>query len=210
MCKHRAATREQTIRCNFKCASIRVAFQRRCVVNEAVGRSAVPGSSPRRGGRGEDTDLSHCLQGQGERSQESEQATHSDAHQTGNSAAGARALGAADRPHTRSTMHATMPIDQQVQQRHLSAAFFWLAADPKSGREISSGRHHARGYANARPAFAYLFIFGREARGGHLFSLSIAVHISGGRLAESHLPARTKKSSHTHTAAIKLVLGYCW
>lgn len=109
----------ETIRCNFKCASIRVAFQRRCVVNEA----AVLASSPC-GGRGEDTDLSHCLQGQGELSQESEQATHSDAHQTGNSAAALRAAGRqAAHTHTQQCTQQCRSINRCSRIFRLPAAF---------------------------------------------------------------------------------------
>lgn len=164
------------------------------VWGEWGGRTAVLASSPC-GGRGEDTDLSHCLQGQGELSQESEQAAHSDAHQTGNSAA---ALGAAGRQ----AAH-TQQCTQQCRSINRCSRIFRLlfAPDAKFGRQLSSGTVYV--CVCKCPARICIFVYIlREVRGGHLFSLSIAVHISCGRLAESHLLARTKNL----TAAIKLVL----
>jgi hypothetical protein len=206
MCIHQAKQLPTTIRCNFKCASIRVAFQRRCVVNEAAGRSASsPGFESARSAEGGRTltSLTASKVKASSAKRVSKRLTQTLTRPV--ILLLVRALGAAGRPATRSTMHATMPIDQQVQPPHFSLALFF-AADRKLGRELSSGGVYVCKCAPARICI-FVYIFGGEARGGHLFSLSIAVHISGGRLAESHLPARTK---NPRTAAIKLVLGYSY
>lgn len=108
----------ETIRCNFKCASIRVAFQRRCVVNEAAGRQSWLRVRAAEGGRTL-TSLTASKVKASSAKRVSKRLT-----QTLTRPVILLLLSVlpAGRPHTHTTMHATMPIDQQVQS-NISATF---------------------------------------------------------------------------------------